>query len=158
MSEASEKTKENTSETTGVIKTAIEAIKTAKEALDPAKESRPGPLVVVARFYLSLMVLMAAASSAAAIIDFEAGHEPSSTVADLRWFLMFAVGLGLLLGVGLIWLLLRRHVLYLFNPAELSETQQALLPRTKEQVEKATAPAGQGEPPKTMQGPQHGKL
>jgi len=147
-------TGERTSETTSVIKTAIEAIKTAKEALDPAKEPRPGPLVVVARFYLSLMVLMAAASSAAAIIDFETGHEPSSTVNLLRWCLMLAFGLGLLLGIALIWLLLRRDVLYLFNPAELSEAQQsALLPRTKEQA--TTETAGQGQPPTKAQGP-HG--
>ena len=70
------------------------------------------------------------------------GHEPSSTVVGLRCFLIAAVSLGMALGVALIWVLVSRHALYLFNPAELSEAQQALLPRTKEQA----APVSSGSP------------
>ena len=79
------------------------------------------------------------------------GHDPSSTVVGLRYFLIAAVSLGLALGVALIWVLVSRHALYLFNPAELSEAQQALLPRTKDQE----VPVSSGSPqPPTERGPE----
>lgn len=115
-------------ETVGPIKLATEAIKAVVELLhlNPEAEkektpSRPGPLVVVGRFYLSLTFLLAAMTSGAALIDWKTyPHEPSFSVSVLRLCMIFAVGLGLLFGVALIAVLLWKHTLFLFNPTELS--------------------------------------
>ena len=130
-------------ELTGPITTALEAIKATTELLDTAKIPHPraGPLVIVGRFYISLTVILAVVASTAAIIDWKtAPHDPSFSVSILRLAVIIAVTGGLLLSVVLIGILLFKHVMYLFNPSELTpETLQSLMsPRSKE-VALATA-------------------
>src|SRR5580658_1497839 len=111
----------------GAVKTAIEAIKTAADALhlNPEEKTRPGPLVVVGRFYISLTLVLAAVTSAAAVIDWKTYPTPPDiSVALLRLTLLVVIGSGLLLGCVLLVVLVGRHPGYLFSPGELSSDIQ----------------------------------
>lgn len=145
----------------GPIKAAIEAIKAAVEILHPGTDSekslsRPGPLVVVGRFYVSLTLILATVTSVGAIVDWKsvstrspapvpagsalaslaegATSQPCHVGVDtLRECLLVSICGGLLLSVVLVIVLMCKNALFLFSPTELSaDAHQLLAPRTKE--------------------------
>jgi hypothetical protein len=132
---------------TAPIKSAIDLVKAVVEALhlNPTEDKanpRAGPLVIIGRFYISLTLILAAVTSASAIIDWKA-PQVSPTVAVMRLLLVFCILAGLVMGSSLLLVLLGRHTLFLFNPAELSqEALQQLIGATpaKEDLEKGTDP------------------
>jgi len=112
-------------------------------------ETRSGPLVVIGRFYISLTLILAVATSASAYFD--ARSTPTWSVEKMRCLVAGCVLVGLSLGVLLICLLFKKHPMYLFSPTELStQTQQSLMaPRSKGEAEtvQPTPPANPGPKP-----------
>ncbi len=109
---------------------------------------RPGPLVVVGRFYVSMTVLTGAIASVAALIDAKTGHEPTGAVTAMRFIAVGACAVGIVLCVILLIYLIKRHHLMIFSPSELSpEAQQRLFGAvTKEEAEQEKIVAPPPEP------------
>lgn len=105
-------------------------------------QARSGPLVVVGRLYISLTLILAVSTSAAAYLDTKMpnGHPTSPAVEALRVTVLFCVVLGLVSSLLLILILAVSKPLLIFSPTELSaEAQQSLYsPRTKDEGEKGT--------------------
>ena len=136
----------------GPIKLAIEAIKAATEILHPELETekpapRAGPLVVVARFYLSMTLILATVASVAALIDWKTSpHEPSCIVTLLRVGVLVMVVAGIGLGVWLLQFLIAKNQLFIFSPTELSTATQQALFLTKEAETMTEAPPVEAPP------------
>jgi hypothetical protein len=114
---------------TEAVKPLIDVVKTAIDSVVPVPlHPRAGPLVVVGRFYVSMTIILAIVTSTSALIDWKTSpHDPASSIAVLRIGLLASVAVGLVFSIVLIGVLLWKHALYLFNPAELSAEAQAQL-------------------------------
>lgn len=116
-------------------KHATDTIELAKSIIDPGRSTRPGPLVVVGRFYVSLTVVLALAATAAGYIDRGTAQPiaPQTSVVAIRYALLGAVGIGLAGAVTLVVALLISHKGLLFSPSELAQTvQQTMFPVKRE--------------------------
>src|SRR5580700_9343027 len=133
---------------------ATDILKMVSEALHLKSESsekptaRSGPLLLIGRFYISLTLILAAATSAGAYMDSKTAAGPAFSVEVMRLVVTACVAAGLLMGAALIFALFWRNTLYLFSPAELSvAAQESLLsPKSKESKE-ATEKVQPGPPP-----------
>lgn len=112
---------------TELLKSTAELVKAATAAIRPTPDddegqikTRSGPLQVIGRLYVSIIIILAASASAGAYIDLKVGHGIATSTLCLRFVLILSSVLGLAGGGWLLWYLVKKRPSLMFSPTEYS--------------------------------------